>query len=72
MDKCGKSLEEGIQALWKSHGFNEGVSEEFRVEKGYGVWVIKAILPEMKRDGKKQIKTIIFRGKEDDNNVNRN
>lgn len=41
MDKDGKSLEEGIQILWKSHGF-KNVIEKFEIDKGYGIWIIKA------------------------------
>ena len=41
MDKEGRSLEEGIQNLWKSHGF-ENIIEEFKVENSIGIWTIKA------------------------------
>jgi len=43
MDRDGRSLEEGIQILWKSHGF-KNIIEEFKIEDGYGVWTIKAPL----------------------------
>ena len=43
MDKEGRTLEEGIQNLWESHGF-ENIVEEFRTEKGYGIWKITAPL----------------------------